>query len=144
MTIDQQVEELLNQIDSLMQELIKNRMPCEELIKKVTVRLGITYYDYLSDVYIDVFADPAHHWISLHKLDTPHAINGEETWVTIIIDNQYWWEANYAQQLLIVQSLPKLLEKVIRQVRQVRQMTVVFDTLSPPKVKHHWWQFWRK
>jgi hypothetical protein len=153
MTIDQQIEELLSQIDELMQELRNNRVPCEELIKKVISRLGnFAYYNYLAgDTFTDAFIDPAHHWIGLRKLNKPIAVDGNDatnlSWVTIEINNKYWWSATYAEQLIIVQSLPKLLEKVMERVRQeciVQPTTIVFDAIRPPKVKHHWWQFWRK
>lgn len=152
MTVDQQIEELLNQIDELMQELQKNRVPCEELIKKVTAKLGTcSYHGYINDTYVDAFIDPAHYWIGLRKLDKPHAIDGRDTtiltWVTIEINNKYWWSAGYAEQLIVVQSLPKLLEKVMGRIRQeciVAPTTIVFDAVRAPKVKHHWWQFWRK
>jgi hypothetical protein len=152
MTIDQQIDDLLKQVEDFMQELIQNQIPCAELIKKVTGKLGTCpYYKYLTDIYVDAFIDPRHYWIGLRKLDKPHAIDGNDTtnltWVTIEIDNKYWWSASYAQQLIIVQSLPKLLEKVIERVRQdcvVAPTTIVFDAVQAPKVKHHWWQFWRR
>jgi hypothetical protein len=152
MTIDQQVEELLNQIDELMQELIKNHVPCEEMIKKVISKLGSAgYYPYITDVSVDVFTGHRHHWVSLRKLPAPIAIDGKDTTllslVTIEIGNAYWWSTSYAEQLIIMNTLPKLLEKVMERVRQgciIAPTTIVFDVVRPPAVKHRWWQFWRK
>lgn len=152
MTIDQQIDDLLNQVDTLMQELIKNKMPCEELIKKVLLRLGShAYCNFVSSVSVEAFIDPIHHWVHLRRLATPIALDGRNTeslsWVTIEVDCEYWWSASYAKQLIVVQALPKLIEKVLEQVKQecvVAPANIVFDTVQAPKVKHHWWQFWRR
>lgn len=152
MTIDQQIDELLKQVEDFMQELIQNQIPCAELIKKVTGELGnSTYYNYLTDIYVDAFIDPAHHWVSLRKLSKPHAIDGRDTthltWVTIEIDNQYWWSVSYAKQLIIVHCLPKLIEKALEQVKQdcvIAPTTIVFDPQAPKVKRKRWSQFWRK
>jgi hypothetical protein len=152
MTIDQRIEELLTQMDTLMQNIINNQVPCGELIEKVISRLGsVGYRKYISDTYVDTFVDPVHYWIGLRALDKAIMLNGKDNtnlaWVTIEVNNKYWWSASYAEQLIIVQSLPKLLEKVMERVRReciMQPTTIVFDTVRAPKVKHPWWKFWRK
>lgn len=149
MSIDQQIDELLLQVDNLMQELIKNKAPCAELIEKTIIRLSVLeYYNFITDASVVVFVGPVQHWVRLRKQDIPTAIdgcNGRLSPIIIEIDHQYWWSAPYAKQLIIVHCLPKLLEKVLEQTRKecvIAPTAIVFDTAKAPKRSR--WQFWGK
>jgi hypothetical protein len=130
-----------------MQEIAKNRVPCEELIKEVIAKLGT--YEYVTRIGIEAFLNSVSHWVELRRLDKPAALDGRDTTrlspVTIEIDNQYWWSASYAKQLIIVQCLPHLLEKCIKQVREacLDPGTVTFNPVTPV-VKRPWWKSWTR
>jgi len=158
--IQEKIDVLLNEAETLMQLIEKSAIPCEKIILSTLQRINT--WKYFAESSLTAAVGYNHQVIRLRKkystevfvprpyADKPQLEPLPEQRLNITIDLNYhslhqWRTASYKDQIMILKSLPKLIEKLIDNVKKeylVEEMEVLFDAppeTPKPKPKK-WWQ----
>jgi hypothetical protein len=153
--IQERVDKLLNEAEILMQLIEKSTIPCADIILAVLIR--ISKLKYFAFTQVHVTQENAHYAIRLrdkgigettyprpyHLSDPPLERTPEELLrITLDINGGYWHKVSYQDQVILVKSLPMLVEKLIENVKEAyiaKDAELKFDVPGEaPKKK--WWQ----
>jgi len=159
--IQAKIDALLNEAEVVMQSIEKSAIPCEKIILSTLQRIDKWAWKYFAESSLTAAVGCTRQVIRLRKkypaeafVPSPYSDKPQEPLpeqkLNITIDlnynsMHYWWRVSYKDQVMILKSLPKLIEKLIDNVKNeyvAEEMEVLVDVppeTPKPKPKK-WWQ----